>query len=134
VHTTVLALKEFLAVSTRQKIAVVSTPTNRLANDAVSIWVWRIDEESLVHGLPSSALQAPPVPPLTLSCMVYAPDIETLDLVRTTLSQNPMVGPAGQRVMVSLDRLDAVLLVNLFIAVKMLPRPCLNYILRAQAG
>lgn len=133
-HPTVLALKELLAATTAKAIHVVYAPTNGIASDAICLWAWRVGEDAAMRQVPSMPARQAAVPPLEVSCLVFAPDLELLDLARTAIFQAPLREGAGQRVVIRHEPLDSALLLKLFLAAKLEPRPCLNVVLKAVAA
>ena len=134
VHPTILALRDLLVTVTARTVEVVSLPANRMANDVVYVWPWRVDEDRSVRRIPIEPQDASMLPNLRVSCLAFASDVETLELVRTAVFQNPVLGSGPQRIMIHSDPMDAALLLNLFLAAKVQPRPCLNYVLQASAA
>ena len=133
-HPTILALKDLLVTVTARTVEVVSLPANRMANDVVYVWPWRVDEDGSVRRIPIKPQDASMLPNLRVSCLAFAADVETLELVRTTVFQNPVLGSGPQRITIHSDPMDTALLLNLFLAAKVQPRPCLNYVLQASAA
>lgn len=133
-HPTILVLKELLAAETAKAIHVVNAPTNGISGDAVCLWAWRIGEDHALRQAPAHPTQRPVAPGLEVSCLVFAPDIDALDRARMALLRSPVVESAGQRILIRHDPLDSTLLLSLFLAAKLEPRPCLNVVLKAVAG
>lgn len=133
-HPTILALRDLLVTVTARTVEVVSLPANRMANDVIYVWPWRVDEDRSVRHIPIEPQDTAMLPTLRVSCLAFASDVETLELVRTAVFQNPVLGNGLQRIMIHSDPMDSALLLNLFLAAKILPRPCLNYVLQASAA
>lgn len=133
-HPTILALRDLLVTVTARTVEVVSLPANRMANDVIYVWPWRVDEDRSVRRIPIKPQDASMLPHLRVSCLAFASDVETLEIARTAVFQNPVLGSGLQRIMIHSDPMDAALLLNLFLAAKVQPRPCLNYVLQASAA
>ncbi len=133
-HPAVLALSDLLANATAGTVEVVSIPTDRISGDAVQIWPWRVDEDQLIRHTDVGTPVAPRIPDIKVSCMVFARDLETLELARIGVLHNPVVSSVDQRIVIRSDPLDSALLLNLFLAARVLPRPCLSCVLQASAA
>lgn len=132
-HPTVFELRELISTATAKPIEIVDTPTDRMAKDAVCIWAWRVDEDRSIRHVQADPRQTPTVPSLRVSYLVFAPDLETLELVRTAAFQSPVVGNGGQRILIQHDPLEAALLLSLFLAANVKPLPCLSFVLNASS-
>lgn len=69
-----------------------------------------------------------------MSCLVFASDLELLQAVRVAAIRSPVVVKDDLRVMIQTEPLDSSLLLNLFLAAKMQPCPCLSLVLSASAA
>jgi len=132
-HPTVLALKEVLATTTKA-VQVVNAPTTGLSSDAVSIWAWRVGEDASLRQRAPDGRPLPAAPVLRISCLVFAADLEALELARAAVFHQPMVASPGGQVSIQYEPLDSTLLLSLFMAARLEPRPCLSYVLRAVAA
>jgi len=134
VHPTVLALKELLAAATAKPVHVVTSPSDGIARDGLTLWAWRVDEDRALRQAPSDPQLVPAPPSLEVSCLVFAADLELLDLARTAIFQGPVRETAGRRVVIRPDSLEPALLLQLLLAAKLEPRPCVNLVLTAAAA
>jgi hypothetical protein len=130
-HHTILAFRDLLVTSTSGTVEVVSLPNNRPIKAALYLWPWRIEEEISSQNLPPKPQGTPILPGLKVSCLALAVDIQRLEVIRTVVFQNPVLGAPPQRVTIQSDPLEPLLLMNIFLAAKLQPRPCLNYVLRS---
>ena len=133
-HLSVLALQSVLQAATTHSTKVVDVATDRMASDAVCIWAWRVDEERNLQQIRADHIQTAELPGLSVSCLVFAPDLEVLQTVRLAAIRSPVVVKDGQRVMIHSEPLDSGLLLSLFFAAKMQPCPCLSLVLNASAN
>ena len=133
-HPTVLALRGLIETAIGKQIEVTDAPTDRIGADGVRVWVWRIDyAESLLrsqHGIEPTGNSSG----LRVSCLVFAPDLETLQAISTAAFDTPVAADGDQRVTVRHEALDTNLLLSLFIAAKVQLRPCLSFMLTMSPG
>ena len=81
-HLSVLALQSVLQAATTHSTKVVDVARDRMASDAVCIWAWRVDEERDLQQIRADHIQTVELPGLSVSCLVFAPDLEVLQTVR----------------------------------------------------
>ena len=132
-HLSVLALQSVLQAATTHSTKVVDFATDRMASDAVCIWAWRVDEERNLQQIRADHIQTAELPGLSVSCLVFAPDLEVLQTVRLAAIRSPVVVKDGQRVMIHSEPLDSGLLLRLFLAAKMQPCPWFNSRVKADS-
>ena len=133
-HLSVLAFQSVLQAATTKPVKLVDIATDRMASDAVCIWAWRVDEERNLQQVRADHIQIAEPTGLRVSCLVFAPDLEVLQAVRVAAIRSPVVVKDGQRVMIQSEPLNSGLLINLFLAAKMQPCPCLSLVLNASAN
>jgi hypothetical protein len=133
-HLSVLALQGVLQAATAMPTKVVDVATDRMASDAVCIWAWRVDEERTLQQVRAGVDRATELPGLRVSCLVFAPNLELLQVARVAAIRSPVVVRDDQRVLIHSDPLDSGLLLNLFLAARMQPCPCLSFVLSASAA
>jgi hypothetical protein len=129
VHPTLLAFKELLVTSTARTVEVVSLPVNLMANDVVYVWPWRVEEEMRIQRIPSATQDIPMLPILKINCLVFAVDIEVLELVRRAVFQNSVLVSESSKVIIQSDAMDTAVLLDVFLAANVQLRPSLNYLL-----
>jgi len=125
----VTALRELLAHATATEVNVVSRPTDETSGDAMQLWPWRMDAEPMRMTRPGDCWSHPPV---KLSCMVFAEDLDVLELARVAVFSQPSVMRGSKNFSITFEPLDTSDLLSLFIAAKIPPRPCLSYVLREE--
>ncbi len=133
-HLSVLALQGVLQAATTIPTKVMDVASDQMASDAVCIWPWRVDEERALQQVRAGLDHAPELPGLRVSCLVFAPDLELLQAARVAAIRSPVVVQADQRVTIHAEPLDSSLLLSLFLAANIRPRPCLSFVLSVSAA
>ena len=130
VHPSIHALTQVLQAATAMRVGVVDAPVDGMASDDVSIWAWRVDEVGALRQLQRGPEPASALPALQIHCLVFAPDLETLELLKAAAIRSSVAARGEQRVMIHHDALDTGVLLTLFLAARVQVRPCLSFELR----
>jgi hypothetical protein len=123
----VLALRELIANATAAPVSVVARPTDDTAADAIQLWPWRIDLEHIVMPRVGDSEN---LPPIKVSCIVFAQNVDLLEFARVAIFRNALITRGSEKFFIAFDALDTANLLNLFVAAGLPPRPCLSYLLR----
>lgn len=132
-HPTVRALRGLIETAIGKPVEVIEAPTDRIGTDGVRLWVWRADHAESHRRSPPGVEAAPGASGLRVGCLVFAPDLGTLQAVGQAAFASPVVVDGDQRVAILHDPLETGLLLHLFVAAKVQLRPCLSLVLTASA-
>ncbi len=108
----------------------VTAPSDRSSRDSVYLWPWRVAEDALLRNSPTAA----EVPRLVVSYLIFSHNLVELEKVRVCIFRNPLIRDDDQSFSVRVESLSSEQQIQLFIASRVRPRPCLSYAVSASVA